>query len=180
MEYAQAVLDPIYEDHANKFEAVQSCAARFTLGRYLQRSSVGDMLTSLDWPHLTQCRHDIRLAMFYKIHYGLVASPMPLILKGHKEPTRTENTQAYHVPFAGQNYYRDSFYLRTARVLNGLPESTVRAETLNVFKSSLPPFPSKSPQVHGIHMPRESHPCLAEPGAKLKPFFYFYPFLICT
>ena len=141
MEYAQVVWDPIYEDHANKLEAVQRRAARFALGRYRQRSCVGEMLTSLEWPHLTQRRHDARLAMFYKIHYGLVASPMPLILKGHKEPTRTENTLAYHIPFAGQNYYRDSFFLRTARVWNGLPESTVRAETLTAFKSSLPPFP---------------------------------------
>ena len=99
------------------------------------------MLTNLDWPLLTQRRHDARLAMFYKIHHGLVASPMPLISKGHIEPTRTENTQAYHVPHASQNYYRDSFFLRTARVWNNLPEPTVRAETLTAFKSSLPPFP---------------------------------------
>ena len=141
MEYAQVVWDPIYQDHAKKLEAVQRRAARFTLGRYRRSSSVGEMLTSLEWPLLTQRRHDARLAMFYKIHYGLVASPMPLILKGHHEPTRNENTQAYHIPRAGQNYFRDSFFLRTARVWNGLPESTVRAETLTTFKSSLPPFP---------------------------------------
>ena len=138
MEYAHTVWDPIYADHAKKLNDVQRRAARFVTGRYRRRSSVEDMLNTLEWPDLAARREHARLLMFYKIHYKLVATPMPLTLKGHPEPTRYENTLAYRIPTVPQNYYSESFFLRTAEAWNYLPEATVRAGTLDAYKSALP------------------------------------------
>ena len=96
------------------------------------------MLNTLEWPDLAARREHARLVMFYKIHYQLVATPMPLTLKGHPVPTRCENTLAYRIPTVPQNYYSESFFLRTAAAWNRLPEATVRADTLDAYKSVLP------------------------------------------
>ena len=141
MEYAHTVWDPIYAEHASKLDFVQRRAARYVTGRYRRRSSVKQMLNTLEWPDLAARREHARLVMFYKIHYNLVATPMPLSLKGHPEPTRHENTLAYRIPTVPQNYYSESFFLRTAEVWNTLPEATVRADTLAAYKSVLP-FPN--------------------------------------
>ena len=53
------------------------------------------MLTRLNWEPLASRRHAARL-MFYKIHYGLVATPMPLDIKLHPVPTRVENSSLPH------------------------------------------------------------------------------------
>ena len=54
--------------------------------------SANTMLTRLNWEPLASRRHAARLLMFYKIHYGLVATPVPLDIKLHPVPTRVENS----------------------------------------------------------------------------------------
>ena len=44
---------------------------------YSSYDSVSAMLSNLGWRSLEYGRYDSRLAMFYKIQYGLVAVPMP-------------------------------------------------------------------------------------------------------
>ena len=45
--------------------------------RICSYDSVSAMLGNLGWHSLENHRYDSRLAMFYKIQYGLVAVPMP-------------------------------------------------------------------------------------------------------
>ena len=47
-------------------------SARFVLRKYRQTSSVGKMLSELDWPPLEQRRKTNRLGMMYKIVYDMV------------------------------------------------------------------------------------------------------------
>ena len=117
-------------------ESVQRRAARFTLGQYRQTSSVNAMLTRLNWEPLASRRHAARLLMFYKIHYGLVATPMPLDIKLHPVPTRVENSLAYHhIPPSSCDYHLYSFPPALfARVWNILPEAVVRASFPEVFR----------------------------------------------
>ena len=70
-----------------KLESVQRRAACYTLGQYRRTSSVDAMLTQLEWEPLATRRRTARLVMFYKTHNGLVAIPMPLLLKLHPLPT---------------------------------------------------------------------------------------------
>jgi len=102
------VWDPYTVGSIEKIESVQRRAARFTLGWYRRTSSVNAMLTPLNWEPLASRRRAVRL-MFYKIHYGLVATPMPLDIKLHPVPTRVENSLAYHIPPSSCDYHLYSF-----------------------------------------------------------------------
>ena len=118
---------------------VQHRAARYTLNQYRRTDSVTAMLKTLSWPTLAQRRHHARLSMFYKIHHNLVAIDPSLILssKQHDTPTRTENSLAYHILQSDTNYHEFSFYPRTVRDWNILPESAVKSETPAAFKEAL-------------------------------------------
>ncbi len=137
LEYSQAVWDPHTAGLIKKVEKVQRQAARFTLHRYRRTSSVGAMLTQLEWPSLEERRRQARLVMFYKIHYQLVAINMPLVLKGHQHETRTENTLAYCIPFCASDYMRQSFFIRTARDWNTLPQHIVTLSTPVSFRGAI-------------------------------------------
>ena len=77
VEYASVVWSPYTKDNINKIEKVQKRAARWVANDYSTYSSVMDMLSNLGWRSLENRRTDTRLAMFYKIVYGLVAIPLP-------------------------------------------------------------------------------------------------------
>ena len=78
-------------------------------------------------------------SMLFKIHHNLVAIDASHILssKQHNTPTRTENTLAYHIPQSRTEYHRNSFYPRTIRDWNLLPESVVNSLTPVAFKERL-------------------------------------------
>ena len=138
LEYAQVVWDPYVDEQIKQLEAVQRRAARFTLNRYRRTSSVTAMISQLDWPLLADRRKAARLHMFYKIENNLVSTPMPLVSRNRSAPTRCYNTHSYIIPTSRTDYHKNSFFYRTARAWNRLPESTVNASTLETFKSRLP------------------------------------------
>ena len=137
LEYAHTVWDPHTVENTRQIEMVQRRAARYTLGRYRRTSSVGSMLAELGWKTLADRRHQARLTMFYKIHHQLVAVPMPLQLKHYYQPTRTENTLAYHIPSSIRDYHLKSFFPWTARSWNILPESAVQSPSVDAFKRAI-------------------------------------------
>ena len=56
---------------------IQGRAARWVTSRYSSYDNVTEMLSDLGWRSLENRRNDARLAMFYKITYGLVAVSVP-------------------------------------------------------------------------------------------------------
>jgi len=104
-----------HHNRVKKTESVQRSAARITLNRYRRTSSVGAMITKLNWQPVDERRRIARLVMFYKIHYQLVAISMPLELKLLLMPTRIENALAYVIPSSSCDYHMYSFYPRTVR-----------------------------------------------------------------
>ena len=137
LEYSQTVWDPHTACAAKRIEAVQRRAARFTCNRYRRTSSVTQMMNTLEWQPLAERRRLARLVMFYKIHNNIVAISMPLQVKGLAAPTRTENSQAYCIPPSSADYHHLSFFPRTVRDWNLLPESTTQARTPDAFRSAL-------------------------------------------
>ena len=63
----------ILQGNIDQLEKVQRRAARFVLSDYDYKSSVTEVITKLGWDSLQVRRQAYRLAIFYKIHYGLVA-----------------------------------------------------------------------------------------------------------
>ena len=56
---------------------------------FLVREYYCDMLINLGWRSLEYCLYDSRLAMFYKIQYGLVAVQMPSYFNVPRESLAT-------------------------------------------------------------------------------------------
>ena len=77
VEYASAVWSPYTKENINKIEMLQRRVAHWVYNDYSPYSSVTDMLSNLGWQSLELWRYDSRIAMFYKIMYGLVAIPVP-------------------------------------------------------------------------------------------------------
>jgi len=75
----------------------------------------------------------------YKVHYELVAVSMPLELKHHPGPTRTENSLAYYISATSVDYQKNSFFFCTVRDWNYLPEETVLASTPESFRNYISP-----------------------------------------
>ena len=73
VEYATTVWVPYTKKNIHMLEMVQRRAARYVLNRHDRFASVTDMLSELKWEILEERRTKQRLAMFYKIHHGMVA-----------------------------------------------------------------------------------------------------------
>jgi len=137
LEYSRTVWDPYTTGAVQQVEAVQRRAARYTLSRYRRTSSVTAMLSELNWQSLAETHRHARLIMFYKIHFQLVPTCMPLTSKYHLQTTCTENTFAYMIPSSACDYRLQSFYPHTVRHWNTLPEETVQLGTVEAFRRAL-------------------------------------------
>jgi len=131
LQYSSTVWDPHTTTAVRKIESVQQRAAHTTLNCYHRTSSVGAMITELNWQPLSEWRRIARLVMFYKI------LPAALELKSLLMPTRTENALAYVIPSSSCDYYMYSFYLRTIREWNYLLQDVVQLSPPEAFRSAL-------------------------------------------
>ena len=129
MEYCSTVWDPSTNKSIHQLEMVQRRAARFTLNRYHNTSSVESMLSELDWPSLQQRRENFRLVMMYKLHNNLVNFTTETYISQMAGPSRTVHSQGYYIPHSRTEHHIiiQSFFPRTARAWNILPVTTVTA-----------------------------------------------------
>ena len=73
LEYASPIWHPHVKTQIQQVEKVQRTAARWTCRRWRNRSSVGDMLSKLEWPSLEASREHSSLTFCYKIHSDVVS-----------------------------------------------------------------------------------------------------------
>ena len=142
VEYASPVWDPHTDSNIHKIEMVQHRAARFVFNKYMTSSedgshSVTKMLESLGWKSLEQRRTEARLVLMYKIVYGLVLIPIESYLVPHHRHSRHYHDLAYQIPHSNNNYHQFSFFPRTVRIWNALPQEVVHAQTIDAFKSQI-------------------------------------------
>ena len=77
VEEVSAVWSPYTKENINKIEKVLRRAASWVSNDYSSYSILTDMLSNLGRRSLENRCTDMRLAMLYKIVYGLVAIPLP-------------------------------------------------------------------------------------------------------
>jgi hypothetical protein len=137
LEYACSVWDPYVIGDISSIEKVQRRAARYVTSRYRNTSSVGEMLNNLNWNSLANRRMDARLCMFYKIVNDKVAiSKTDRLIPPHRH-TRNMHSFHYQVPSCRTQMKQMSFFPRTIREWNNLPQSAVMKESIDSFKSAL-------------------------------------------
>ena len=137
VEFASTVWDPYTQKDIHKVEMVQRRAARYTLNRHHNTSSVTSMLHQLGWTSLQDRRKQQRLTMLYKIQNDLVAIDKDQYLQPITRSTRHTHPQAFKIPHSTTDYHLHSFFPQTIRDWNALPPETITAPSLNVFKSRL-------------------------------------------
>ena len=146
LEYCCSMWDPSDQSNIHRLEMIQRRAARYVTGRYRKRSSVGAMLSSLGWPSLQERRRQQRLCMFHKIVHGHVAVDPGNHMKPMGRRSRHAHCLGQMVPQCSKAYYRDSFFPRTIRDWNSLPEDVATIEEPLFFKLAVAPaMPPPSP-----------------------------------
>lgn len=144
-EYASSVWSPHEAKLTRQIEMVQRRAARWTLNRHHNTSSVDRMLTDLGWRPLEQRRTDCRLLMMFRITHGLVQIPLSTYLQPpHSTTVRRFHNYTYTQIPARTNYFKYSFFPITITIWNKLPNHLVNAPSITSFKA----------QVSGLEHPR--------------------------
>ena len=117
---------------------VQRRAARFTLGRFHNTSSVTEMLQDLEWESLQCRRKRTDVLLFYKIQHQLVAVPMPPIVIRSQRP-RPNSPHHFLVPFCVTEAYKNSYFPHTVQEWNALPSSLASQEQPAILQGCLHP-----------------------------------------
>ena len=150
LEYASSAWDPFLGIHINALQAVQNRAARFACRNYDREASVGTMQQQLGWRPLQERRFISRQAMLYKTVMPLrqtEATLPPKQLTANTLPsyitpvtdrvTRTGHEHCFNRPRSSIDDYRFSYFPRTLRAWNILPEHIVNAGSVDTFKDLL-------------------------------------------
>ena len=137
VEYATTVWDPYTKKNIHTLEMVQRRAACYVPNRHDRFASVTDMISELKWETLEERRTKQRLAMFYKIHHGLVAVDKDKHIKQSSRVSRHSHDQAYEIPKTGPDYYDFSFFPSTINDWNRLPQSVIDSKTIDSFKNAI-------------------------------------------
>ena len=137
LEYSSTLWDPYQQGHIDMLEKVQRRAARYVMGKYRNRSSVGEMIQHLEWKSLQQRRKEARLSMMYKIVNNKVAIDPDKYFTKPTRRSRHMNQHAYVVPSATKDSRKWSYFCNTIRDWNSLPPDIAEAKSLEIFKSQV-------------------------------------------
>ena len=141
LEYSSSVWDPHTKTLVNKIEMVQRRAARFCHNDYktIEKGCVSEMIRKLNLEPLNIRRTNKRLTIFHKAINGHLALPI-----GHLQPvlrrTRHLNSKAYNTIHTSKDCYKYSFFPRTIKDWNSLPDKIATIKEPHKFKFALAHF----------------------------------------
>ena len=141
LEYSSSVWDPHTKTLVNKIEMVQRRAARFCHNDYktIEKGCVSEMIRKLNLEPLNIRRTNKRLTIFHKAINGHLALPI-----GHLQPvlrsTRHLNSKAYNTIHNSKDCYKYSFFPRTIKDWNSLPDKIATIKEPHKFKFALAHF----------------------------------------
>jgi hypothetical protein len=109
---------------------------RYATNRYHNTSSVSSMIEQLEWTTLQERRKHSRLLMMYKLKNNIVRVDASSKLIPNERPSRNNNEQALPIPSCKTTVRKDSFYPRTTKEWNTLPNCTVSQSVPRVLNPS--------------------------------------------
>ena len=134
LEYATAVWDPYRQEQIDSIEAVQQRMARFIKRDHNRTSSITEMLQSLDLDLLKDRCKAHRLNIFYSAVNNLIALPIPDYFLPKQRFTRSFSNDSFIQANCNHDYYFYSFYPRTIRDWNSLPNGICTSANFSPFK----------------------------------------------
>lgn len=134
LDYACVVWDPYHDFLINKLEKIQNQAARFVLNNYDPYASVTDMKAMLGWETLECRRKKIRLKFFHRVFHNKTGiDKATYLMEPSYVSTRCDNSKKVAVPTYRTDSFANSFFVKTAREWNDLPEDVVSIDDNDVF-----------------------------------------------
>ena len=137
LEYASPNWDPSTQKSAKQLESIQRRCARYVTREYAQTTSVTGLLEDLGWPTLQQRRAQARVILLYRIVYRLVDINPDLYLTPAASNTTRGHDKRYQIPQSTILAHQHSFFPRTVRTWNQLPQSLIHAPTIEAFRLGL-------------------------------------------
>ena len=139
LEYASIIWDPHQSNNKYLLEKTQRKAARWICHDFRQRSSVTQMLESLNLETLEERRRVARLVFLYKIlHEEVAVTPDDLgILKNQRASRGLVTKDKLQVPRCNTTNLQQHFVSRTIPQWNRLLNSVTSADSVPTFKSQL-------------------------------------------
>jgi len=137
LEYCSSIWNPYQNDQIHQLEMVQRRAARFTMNRYHNTSSVSSMLDHLNWESLKSRRTKLQLTNMYKIIHHQIDIEASDYLTPSYSRTRSAHSFKYRQYSSSTDAFKYSFFPRTIITWNSLPASTAEAPSLAHFKREL-------------------------------------------
>jgi hypothetical protein len=129
LEHANCVWDP----HTQK--------DKYSVERVVSLESVTGMLKDLGWDILEIRRKKARLTMMYKMSNNLLDTNLEDHLIPHTETrTRGSHSFKFRVPRIKKDVYKFSYFPKTIKEWNELPENVVISDSVELFKSNLNDF----------------------------------------
>ena len=132
LEYCSTVWDPIHQNQIYQLEMVQRRAARWVVSDYGRLSSVTRILENLKWQELALRRKQARLLLLYKIVHNLV-----MINRSHYFKMQRDNLHIQNI-YATQQYHQASFFPRTIKEWNSLPDSVLDLSLIHISEPTRP------------------------------------------
>ena len=129
------IWSPHYQLHIYSIGMVQRRAARFVMNKYSYCDSVFQMLDTLGWDTLQDRCNKLRAVMVFKIHNIVDIQPHNYLIP-NQLLTRGHHYRFQQLPTYIDSY-KYSFYPDAIKIWNSLPEHTVEAPTLQLFKENL-------------------------------------------
>ena len=136
LDYASTIWDPYLVKDINRLESVQRRAARFVCNNYHRDTSVSHLLTELKWTSLADRRREQRLILHCKIINGLIEIPSEPHVT-HSKYTRNSNSKGLNIIRSNTETFRNSFFPRSVKDWNNLPDSCVLSPSVDSFKGAL-------------------------------------------
>ena len=137
LEYASCVWDPCGEGLKHDIEMVQRRAARFVLNDYDRTSSVNDMICKIGWDTLEIRRREARLCFMFKVYHGTSKLEVSSIVLEPSYVGRNDHQKKIRRLPSRLLPYHNSFFPKTIRDWNGLPEFMLNTGCVEEFKKLL-------------------------------------------
>ena len=137
LEYASVTWDPHRQNQINQLERIQRRAIRFICGNYKRDASVSAMQQDLGLPTLEERRKRARLVMLYKVINNLIAIPLPDYITPRTRSTRSSQQHRFTRLSSSSDTYKYSFFPRTLRDWDELPQATIELPNLEQFKGAI-------------------------------------------
>ena len=136
LDYGSSVWDPPGVVLQEELESLQKRAARFVTGNYnYETGSMTGVLGQLKWESLKKRRKNNRLILLCK---GQASVPTDDLIP-QTSRCRNQHSMAFQTPIANIDVYKGSFFPKTIRDWNALPDSLISSvEDVDWYSHPIP------------------------------------------